>query len=296
MKIDLQGDGWTCLWPLACELGEGPVWVARDEALWFVDIERRGVHRYHPATGERASFTAPWRVGAIAPRAGGGFIAGTEAGFALIDPDAGQWELLSDPEAHLPGNRFNDGKVDAAGRFWAGTMDSDRRDATGTLYRLDADHSWTAADSGYHITNGPAFSPDGTLLYHSDSKLQTTFVFAVDAAGNVRERQVFARWPAGYGFPDGMTVDADGCLWIAFWGGSCVRRVSPAGKVLATVPLPVPHVSSCAFGGADGSRLFVTTARQDMDVDALEAAPLSGGLFEIDAGGARGCPAVAFAG
>lgn len=296
MDIDLSGPGWTCVWPAACELGEGPVWVPRDGALWFVDIEGRRIHRYRLADGGRDSFQAPWRVGSIAPRAGGGFIAGTEHGFAAVDPDAGRWDLIADPEAHLPGNRFNDGKVDAAGRFWAGTMDDAKRAATGSLYRLDADLRWTVIDDGYGITNGPAFSPDGRLMYHSDTRARTTYVFDVHPDGCVRDRRVFAAWPAGFGHPDGMTVDAEGCLWIAFWGGSCVRRVSPAGEVIGSTDVPAPHVTSCTFAGEGLDRLFVTTARQAMSADALEADPLSGGLFEVDAGGAYGCPPTSFAG
>ncbi len=296
MTVDLNGAGWTCVWPAACELGEGPVWVAREAALWFVDIERPCLHRYDPASGERHSFRPPWRVGSLAPRAGGGFIAGTEAGFALIDPVAGGWQLLDHPEGHLPHNRFNDGKVDPAGRFWAGTMDDRKRADTGTLYRMDPDLRWTAIDDGYGITNGPAFSPDGRLMYHSDSRARTTYVFDLHDDGCARHKRVFARWPDEFGHPDGMTVDAEGCLWIAFWGGACVRRVSPQAEVLATVGIPAPHVTSCAFGGANLDRLFVTTARQAMDADALEAEPLSGALFEVDAGGATGCPPVEFGG
>ena len=296
MDTEFSGSGWTCLWAAACELGEGPVWVERDAALWFVDIERPRIHRYDPATGAKASFTPPWRVGSLAPRVGGGFIAGTEDGFAVVDPAAGVWELLDHPEAHLPHNRFNDGKVDPAGRFWAGTMDDRKREADGTLYRVDADLRWTAIDDGYRITNGPAFSPDGHRMYHTDTTLRTTWVFDVHADGCVRDKRVFAVWPREFGHPDGMTVDADGCLWVAFWGGACVRRVSPAGEVMATHRLPAPNVTSCAFGGAKLDGLFVTTARQAMSADALEAEPLSGALFEIDAGGATGCPPVMFAG
>lgn len=294
MDNELSGPGWTCVWPAGCELGEGPVWVAREAALWFVDIERPCLHRFDPATGARSSFKPPWRVGSMAPRHGGGFIAGTEAGFALIDPVAGRWDLLDHPEGHLPENRFNDGKVDPAGRFWAGTMDDRKQADTGTLYRVDPDLRWTAIDDGYGITNGPAFSPDGQRMYHSDTRARTTFVFDLHADGCAHGKRVFAHWPTDFGHPDGMTVDSEGCLWVAFWGGSCVRRVSPSGEVLAKHRVPAPHVTSCAFGGAALDRLFVTTARQGMSADALEVDPLSGGLFEIDAGGARGCPPVEF--
>ncbi len=296
MDIETNGPGWTCLWALCCELGEGPVWVERDAALWFVDIERPRIHRFDPANGARASFTPPWRVGSIAPRVGGGFIAGTEAGFALVDPAAGRWELLDNPDAGLPHNRFNDGKVDPAGRFWAGTMDDRKHAADGTLYRVDADLRWTAVDSGYRITNGPAFSPDGQTMYHTDTMRRTTWAFDVHADGNVADKRVFAEWPHEFGHPDGMTVDADGCLWVAFWGGCCVRRVSPTGALLTRVDLPASNITSVAFGGPKLDRLFVTSARQALDADALEAQPLAGALFEIDARGAAGCPPIAFAG
>ncbi|QXQ06604.1 SMP-30/gluconolactonase/LRE family protein [Sphingosinicellaceae bacterium] len=296
METELTGPGWKCAWPLCCELGEGPVWVERDQALWFVDIERPAVHRFDPATGKHASFTPPWRVGSIAPRVAGGFIAGTEAGLALVDPVAGRWDIFAEPETHLPANRFNDGKVDPAGRFWAGTMDDTKRHKQGSLYRVDADLRWTAEDCDYGITNGPAFSPDGRVMYHSDTRSRTTYAFDVAADGNIAGKRVFAQWPRDFGSPDGMTVDAGGDLWVAFWGGCCVRRVSPAGAVLAKFDLPVSNVTSMAFAGPGLDRLFVTTARQALDCDALEAQPLAGGLFELDADGARGCPPVEFAG
>ena len=296
MECETTGPGWTCAWPICCELGEGPIWVERDQALWFVDIERPAVHRFDPATGKHASFTPPWRVGSIAPRKGGGFIAGTEAGFALVDPVAGKWEIFAEPEAHLPTNRFNDGKVDPAGRFWAGTMDDQKRKVQGSLYRVDAHLRWTAEDCDYGIANGPAFSPDGRLMYQNDTRIRTTYVFDVAADGNISGKRVFAHWPDDFGSPDGMTVDADGRLWVAFWGGWCVRRVSAAGEVLAKFELPVSNVTSMAFAGSKRDRLFVTTARQALGTDDLEAQPLAGCLFEIDADGARGCAPVEFAG
>ena len=296
METELSGPGWRCLWPLACDLGEGPIWVARDQALWFVDIERPGVYRLDPLSGARFAWTPPCRIGSIAPRAGGGFITGSERGFAFVDPESDGFALLGDPEPHLSGNRFNDGKVDPAGRFWAGSMDDAKRTVTGSLYRVDADRSWTRTDDGYRITNGPAFSPDGGTMYHTDTLRRTTWAFDLAADGRISAKRVFAVWPEAFGNPDGMTVDAGGDLWIAFWGGWCVRRVAPDGTVLDEFPLPAAHVTSCAFGGADLDRLFVTTARQALDAGALAAQPLAGGLFEIDAGGARGCPPVEYAG
>ena len=294
MTSDGNEPGWRTLWPLGCTLGEGAVWVAREQALWFVDIEAPALLRYDPASGERFSWTPPCRVGSIAPRRRGGFIAGTEHGFAHIDPQAGVFKLIDHPEAHLPENRFNDGKVDPSGAFWAGTMDDTKRARQGSLYRVDAD-GWAVADTGYRITNGPAFGPDGGTAYHSDTLDGVTFAFDL-CDGVLTNKRVFARWPASLGVPDGMTVDTTGFLWMCFWGGWAVRRVSPTGEIVGEFALPASNITSCAFGGPDLDRLFVTSARQGLDAAALAAQPLAGALFEVVGHGARGCPPVEFTG
>ena len=285
----IEGPGWRCLWDARCTLGEGPIWDARAGVVRFVDIEQRHIHRFDPVTGAHATWTAPCRVGAIGVRGGGGFVAGTQHGFATLDPDAGSFAVIDHPEAHLPGNRFNDGKVDPHGTFWAGTMDDRKRERSGVLYCLRPDRTWAAVDLGYRITNGPAFSPDGMALYHTDTLARTTFAFDLTAAG-VANRRVFRDWRDVGGNPDGMTTDADGFLWVAFWGGGCLRRVSPAGVVVGEYLLPVANVTSAAFGGPVLDRLFVTTARQDLDAAALARQPLAGGLFEVLGHGVTGLP------
>jgi D-xylonolactonase len=297
MTSVLSGPAWDCLWPLGAELGEGAIWDADNQRLWFVDIQAPAVHRFDPVTGAHDSWTPPWRIGSIALRASGGLIAGTEDGFAAIDPEHGLFTLLDDPEAGpaLASNRFNDGKVDAHGMFWAGTMDETKLTRQGSLYRLGADLGWTRSDAGYRISNGPAFSPDGHTLYHNDTLDRITFALDVDADGVLTNKRVLVVWPVAMGAPDGLTTDCEGYLWQTFWGGSCVRRVSPAGVVGAEYPLPVTNVTSCAFGGARLERLFVTTARQGLNAGALAAQPLAGGLFEIFPG-VTGCPGGIFAG
>lgn len=290
MDTAMDGPGWRCLWAAGCTLGEGPIWDARTGLVRFVDIERSQIHRFDPATGVHASWTAPCRVGAIGVRAGGGFVAGTQDGFATLDPDAGTFAVIDHPEAGTPNNRFNDGKVDPHGVFWAGTMDDCKRDRSGVLYALRPDRTWAAIDLGYRITNGPAFSPDGTVLYHTDTVDRTTFAFDLAAGGIVGDRRVFRTWHDVRGNPDGMTTDADGHLWVAFWGGACLRRVAPDGTIVAEYPLPAAHVTSAAFGGANLDRLFVTSARADLDAAALGEQPLAGALFEIAAPGVRGLP------
>ncbi len=276
--------------PIACVeavLGEGPVWVERDQSLWWVDIKGPAIFRWR--SGALEQWRPPLRVCSLAPAAAGGFVAGTEHGFMWVDPQADRYEPIAHPEAHLPENRFNDGKVDRQGRFWAGTMDDREQDARGTLYRLDADLSCTAVDSGYRVTNGPAFSPDGSIMYHNDSARRTLFAFDLDASGTATGRRIFARFGEEQGYPDGMTVDLEGCLWIAFWDGWCVRQLSPVGEVIATVQLPVARPTSVAFGGDGLDRLFITSARVGLDENALAVQPLAGALFMFQPG-VRGVP------
>jgi sugar lactone lactonase YvrE len=283
-----------CVADVRAELGEGPVWVAAEQALYWLDINGRRIFRLD-AAGKRDERPTPMRVGSIAPRAGGGFIAGTDQGIALVDLDPDRFELVASPERHLPHNRFNDGKVDRQGRFWAGTMDDRETGSAGALYRIDPDRACTAIDGGYGITNGPAFSPDGAVMYHSDTLRQVTYAFDLDAAGVAANRRVFLQFGTGEGHPDGMTVDAEGCLWIAFWGGWCVRRFSPDGNLLRTVELPVEQPSSCAFGGPGLDRLYVTSATKGLDQTALAMQPNAGGLFMLIPG-VRGIPDLPFAG
>jgi xylono-1,5-lactonase len=276
--------------PIACVeavLGEGPIWVERDQALWWVDIKGPAIFCWRDGEVER--WKPPLRICSLAPAAAGGFVAGTEHGFMWVDPEADRYDPIMHPEAHLPDNRFNDGKVDRSGRFWAGTMDDREEEARGTLYRLDPDLNCTAVDGGYRVTNGPAFSPDGTIMYHTDSARQTVYAYDLDASGSASGRRVLARFREEHGYPDGMTVDAEGCLWIAFWDGWCVRRLSPEGEVIGTVQLPVERPTSVTFGGPALDRLFVTSARVGLNDNALSVQPLAGALFMFMPG-VRGIP------
>ena len=273
----------TCAADVHALLGEGPVWIEREHALYWVDIKGRKIFRLG-GNGKMRSWDTPMRVGSLVPRTDGGFVAGTDEGLTLVDLAADRFEIFANPDEDRPDNRFNDGKVDRQGRFWAGTMDDTERAAAGSLYRLDADLGWAAVDSGYRVTNGPAFSPDGRIMYHNDSARQVTYAFDLDASGNPANRREFLHFGEGDGYPDGMTVDADGCLWIAFWDGWCVRRYSPGAELLQAIEVPVQRPTSCAFGGAKLQTLFVTSARIGLDGTELDCQPLAGGLFAIDAG------------
>ncbi len=273
----------ACVADVQALLGEGPLWAAGEEALYWLDIKGHRLFRLDEHKRVE-SWETPFMVGSIAPRAGGGFVAGTEHGFQLLDRPGGTWQAIGHPEAGRPGYRFNDGKVDRQGRFWAGSMDNAEADADGRLYRLAPDLTWAELDRGYAVTNGPAFSPDGRRLYHNDSGRQIVYVFDLAADGSLSDRRVLARFGEGQGYPDGMTVDSEGCLWIAFWDGWCLRRLAPDGEVLREVRVPVQRPTSCAFGGAGLDRLYVTSARIGLDAAALERQPQAGGVFALQPG------------
>lgn len=283
-----------CVADVHAVLGEGPVWVSQEAALYWVDIKGRTIFRLDDE-GTLDQWATPFRVGSLAPRTSGGFIAGTDQGIASVDLKAGRFEIVENPEVHLPDNRFNDGKVDRHGRFWAGTMDDTERNATGTLYRIGPDLRPTAIDTGYRVTNGPAFSPSGDLMYHNDSARKVTYLFDIDRDGNAANRRVFATYGADEGYPDGMTVDAEACLWIAFWDGWCVRRYSPTGECLRTIELPVARPTSCAFGSSNLDRLYITSASIGLDEAARSVQPQAGGLF-MASPGVRGLSEIPFAG
>jgi sugar lactone lactonase YvrE len=245
----------------ACLLGEGPVWLPGSGELLFVDILPGRVHRLRPETGALESVELRTAVGAAVPRAGGGFAVATREGFGLLDWERGTLEPLAAVEAERPENRMNDGKCDAAGRFWAGTMSERREPAAGSLYRLDADGSVSRVLNGVTISNGLAWSGDGATMYYIDSLAHRVDAFDFDpAAGAVSGRRRLVELPEELGVPDGMTADAEGNLWIAFFGGSAVRCYSPAGEAVEVLELPVSLVTSVAFGGPDLRDLYITSA------------------------------------
>lgn len=282
-----------CIADVRATLGEGPVWLERDQALYWVDIPERKLFRWSEAEGT-AICDLPSHLCSLAPRAGGGFIGAGYDGFLEVGAEL-QLTPLGNPEPDLPRNRFNDGKVDRQGRFWAGTMDRKEEEASGSLYRLDPDRSWTKIDSGYRVTNGPAFSLDGRTMYHTDSALQRVYAFDLAEDGSASGRRVFLQFGEGDGYPDGMTVDAENCLWIAFWDGWCVRRFSPSGERLAELRVPAQRPTSCAFGGPELDRLFITSASRDLTGGELATQPQAGGLF-MTVPGVKGVAEPLFAG
>lgn len=275
-----------CIWDAGAALGEGPVWVAREQALYWVDIKGGQIHCLIPATDERRSWPTSVQPCSLAPASDGGFIGAFRNGFAKLSlgEDGVSVQAIANPEQDRSGNRFNDGKVDGKGRFWAGTMDDNEKDPTGALYRLDPDLTWRCLDDGYVVSNGPAFSPDGRTLYHTDTLAGLIHAFDLMDDGGLSNKRPFVRIPADCGYPDGMTVDADGCLWVAHWGGWGLSCFDPDGGLCGQIDLPVAQVTSCAFGGPELTQLFITTAATGLDPRARREQPLAGGLFICEPG------------
>lgn len=278
----------------ADQLGECPLWDEREAMLWWVDARFPAVKRLDPATGAVMMLVLPEVVGSLALRESGGMLAATKSGIHFLDPASGALEMKADPESHLPDNRFNDGRCDRAGRFWAGTMSHVNRDPTGSLYRFEADFRSTRLRNAIIIPNSLAFSPDGRAMYFADTNRHTIWAYDYDpASGAATGERVFA--DTGAGRPDGSCVDADGCLWNADYGASRVVRYTPAGKVDGTYELPATNVTCCCFGGRDLDTLYITTATQRLSPQALAQQPLAGSLFALRPG-ARGLPESRFAG
>jgi sugar lactone lactonase YvrE len=266
------------------QLGECPVWDADGQVLFFVDIKGMALHRFHPATGEHAVVTMPEEIGCIGLRKGGGFIAGFRSGLWLLDAQGGREALLADNPEDQRTSRFNDGRVDPAGRFLAGTIDEPKDGAKAHLYRIDRRGLATLA-GGLLTSNGVAFSPDGRTLYHSDTPTFTVWRYAYDpASGEATDKALFARLEpteTDRGRPDGAAVDAEGCYWTALFEGGRIQRYAPDGGLLAEYPVPARCPTMVCFGGPELKTLYVTSARTGRSGDELKAFPHSGSLFSM---------------
>jgi len=275
-------------------LGEGPLWSRRRNALYWVDINGQRLHCLSLADETVRSWSLPEKIGWVIERAQDEqLVAGLMSGFALLRLDPLEISKIGSPEPERPGNRLNDAKADQQGRIWAGSKhDGDASDAapSGALYRLDPGFTWQRHDDHYGVANGPTFSPDGRILYHTDSAAGCVYAFDLSADGELRNKRLWLQFPKEWGSPDGMTTDAEGCVWIAHWDGGCVSRFDPDGRRLRSIKLPATHITSCAFAGDQLDRLFVTSSCIDHEHE-----PEAGALFEVNPG-VRGLPPGVFAG
>jgi len=276
-------------------LGEGPVWDEQRQLLLWLDILPGLVHRFDPATGSDDVFRVGKPVGSAGLRRSGGLVLAVEDGFALLDKD---WQRVAQAVVEHPGPRarFNEGKCDPAGRFLAGTMAYDLTPGAGSLYRLDPDLTVTKLLDGVTISNGLSWSADGTTMYYIDSPTQGVDAFDYDpGTGRLANRRRIVDIPAAVGLPDGMTIDAEGCLWVALYGGAAVHRYTPEGRLDTTLSFPVTNITCPVFGGPRLGLLYVTSARDGLDERQLAAQPHAGAVFTADVG-AQGLPGLRFAG
>lgn len=285
----------TDIWDLAAELGEGPVWVERDRALWFVDIKKQKIHRFDPANGSKSSWDSPEQVGFILPAERGGFVAGLQSGLYYFDEASGKFELIVEVEPDKPENRLNDGVVDPLGRMWFGTMDNNERAKSGAFYCFAEGRLTRTPIDNIEITNGPCVSPDGRLLYYVDTLKGTIDRADISDDGSLANLRPFVRIDPKEGHPDGPTIDSEGCVWISLYGGWEARRYSPAGELLGRVRFPVANITKMAFGGPDLRTAYATTARQMLSAETIAQQPQIGDLFQftVDVPGVP-CPLVPY--
>lgn len=275
------------VWSARAVLGEGPLWDPAGGALWWVDIKGGRLHRYRPDADARDSWAVEGGLSSVALDADGALIGTARRGFVCVrlDGDRAMLAPLAAPDGLHDRARFNDGKVTPDGAFWAGTMDDDEVEDLGDWWRLAPDGTLTRQGGGFRVTNGPAFDPARGRAYLTDSAAQV--IFRRDGWADAPETPLrpFRRFGAGDGYPDGMTVDAAGRLWVAFWDGACVRALDPdSGETVAEVALPARRPTSVAFGGPDLATLFVTSASVGLDGPGED----DGALFAVTGLDARG--------
>lgn len=274
------------------DLGEGPLWSPEEKKLYWVDILAGHIHRVTPGAASYETFVMGQPVGCVAFREKGGFIVALKDGIYLWNPETSAVPFLSNPETHKPHTRFNDGKVDRAGRFWTGTIDG-QGDAA--LYRCDADGSIAVMQTGVTCSNGLGWSPDNRVMYYNDSQIGTIWAYDYDfVSGNIANRRVFYKSENG-GEPDGLTIDSEGCLWTAVWGDWCVLRFDPDGRLMTRIQMPVQRPTCPTFGGDHLDELYVTSARIGLAAEQHRAQPQAGDLFRIHVG-VKGLPEPKFAG
>jgi sugar lactone lactonase YvrE len=287
-----------CIVKAEAIVGESPVWSPHENVLYWVDITGQKIHRFNPRTATNDTFNLPEPVTAVGLRKKGGLIVTLRKTFAFFDPNTAALDMLSDPEEDAPFNRFNDAKCDRQGRFWAGTMDDVNWDASaGRLYRLDPDMRVNCMQRDVVCANGLGWSPDNRVFYFTESFRYCVYAYDFDATtGNISNRRVFAALDQhSGGFPDGLTVDAEGFIWSVHNAVGRVVRYTPTGTIDRVIELPVPRPTSCMFGGDNFDVLYITSARETLTPEQIAQAPLSGSVFAVRPG-VRGLPEPSFAG
>lgn len=285
-----MSDSPVCVVRAEAALGEAPVWIEAEQALYWVDAFGPTVSRYKPDDGSNEVLPGniPGPIGCLMPRRRGGFLLGL--GDGLYSPLPAPARLV-DLGVGWPENRLNDGKADRAGRLWIGSIHAAETAPTGHLYRVGADLAWVRADTGFVCSNGLDWSLDDRTLYFAESGTRTIFAYDVDpASGGLGSRRVFATLSGGDGTPDGLAIDTEGYLWCACWDGWQILRFAPDGGIDRRIAMPVQRPTSLAFGGPDYATLFVTSARMELTATELARGPLAGSLFALTPGVAGRAP------
>jgi sugar lactone lactonase YvrE len=281
------------------QLGEGPSWDAKKQVLYWVDITGGIVYAHKPGSPDDEVVQRMKDASCVVPRTGGGLVVASKHGLYGLDADGKEPTLVAEVETDMAGNRFNDGKCDAAGRFWVGTMDAVERATIGSLYVLEKGRKPKRVVRDIGVSNGIGWSPDNRTMYYIDSPTRKVSAFDYRLeTGEVKNRRtvVDLALTKQEGNPDGMSVDSEGMLWVAQWGGARVTRWDPStSKLLETIPVPADQASSCCFGGRKLDQLYITSARHGIDAKRLEAKPLTGALFVVNVG-VKGLPTNAFDG
>ena len=284
----------TLLLDAKAALGEGPSWDAARQLLYWIDIVSGNLHIYNPVSGEDRIHAVGQVIGCVAPARSGRLMLAVRQGLATLDLftdknsdsflQAPCFAFVAQPELHLPGNRFNDGKCGPDGRFLVGSMDDAEEQNSGFFYSYNPDGTLKTLLSEIGISNGLTWSPDHKTLYHTDTPTHKIMAYDYDlASGEIANGRVAVRVPDEFGWPDGMTSDTQGRLWVAMWGGAALTVWDPAtGQLVQRIPIPAKNVSACAFGGPDRNQLYVTSARKGLDSATLAEYPLTGGLFRIE--------------
>lgn len=265
---------------IACQniLGEGPIWSPEEDALYWVDITGKKVQRFFPETRKYEFFNLTKKISVLAMREKGGFVCAAEDAFHFLDPAFNKLEMIAHPEQGKSEGRFNDGKVDRLGRFWAGTMTP--QGASSALYRMDADLSIHRMAADITISNGIGWSLDNKTMYYVDSNRYVIYAYDFDIdTGSIFNQRDFLRFETSYGVPDGLTVDAEGFIWCAIYDGWKVIRIHPGGKIMEEIPMPVSKPSSVAFGGKNMDELYVTSISEGLNPNEKAEQPMAGDLF-----------------
>lgn len=268
------------------DLGEGAIWNNKTGELMWINITGKILNFYNPTTGNNKELFTGQMIGTVVPAHSGDVLVALQNGIYSLNPETGSKKLIVNPENNKPNNRFNDGKCDPSGRFWVGTMSMQNEKEAGALYRFDPDSSIHKMIENVSISNGIVWSPDFTKMYYIDTPTQKVMVYNYNnETGNISNPQVAIDVQEIMGAPDGMTIDSEGNLWIALWGGAAVGCWNPeSGKLLRSIDVPAKNVTSCAFGGNDLKTLYITTARIATSNEELEKYPYAGGLFKVKPG------------